>query len=151
MKIVSRLGLSGLATAAALAVAGPAAASAYYSASSPLKAYQDGVVQAQMYGRFSVEQLTYLRNDTTQRDARPGGDYVFERTEYWYDNADDGSFVKRSTDQGPKTSSGTWYSQYDHDPFDIEAGRGRMRTHICEDHGILPDPCSVWPQQTFNL
>jgi hypothetical protein len=127
----------------------------YYSASSPLNAYEDGVVQAQMYGRFSVENATYLRNDTTYRDPRPGGDAVFTRTHYlWffsYGGEDPASWKDGATDQGPKTTSKTWYSQYDHEVFDRRGEKGRMRTQVCEDHGIFADPCSVWPQFTTDL
>jgi hypothetical protein len=127
----------------------------YYSAGSTLKAWQDGVVQAEMYGKFSVENASYLRNDTHVRDPRPGGDKVFERTQYYYwifsSSAGTKDWVWTGTDQGPKTDSSTWQIQYDHDTFNPEADKGRMRTQVCEDHGIAPDPCSGWPQFTTDL
>jgi hypothetical protein len=145
---------------AAVAAAQPAFAAfadpySYYSATNPLKAMQDGVSQAEMYGKFYVEQATYLRNNTTQRDPRPGGDAVFERTEYWFylfdSTSNTTSWTHTATDQGPKTTSGSWYSQYDHNVIRPGADKGRMRTQVCEDHGILPDPCSLWPTWTTDL
>jgi hypothetical protein len=127
----------------------------YYDATSPLKAWDDNVVQAEMYGKFFVEEATYLRNNTNQRDPRPGGDAVFERTQYWFyvwDAAKETMvWTHFATDQGPKTTSGSWYSQYDHSGFNPAADKGRMRTQVCEDHGIFADPCSIWPQWTTDL
>lgn len=127
----------------------------YYSATNPLRAWDDDVVQAEMYGKFLVEEATYLRNNTNQRDPRPGGDAVFERTEYWYYVYDEAKqtmvWGRFAVDQGPKTTSGSWYSQYNHEPFHVAGDKGRMRTQVCEDHGILPDPCSIWPQYTTDL
>lgn len=137
---------------AAVALAGSASPSMadirYYSSSNPMTAWQDGEAQAQMYGRFFVENASYLRNNTNQRDPRPGGDSVYEETYYTYfeictstDTAP--SWCADSVDTGPKTDSDTWYWQYDHDALHSKADEGRMATHICEDHGMWSkDPCS---------
>ncbi|MCZ4498098.1 MAG: hypothetical protein JWQ74_651 [Marmoricola sp.] len=151
MKMVTKINAAAAMTAVALAVAGPAVASSYYSASSPLNAYEDSHVQAQMFGSFSLENQAYLRNDTRHRDFKPGGDSAFERTEYRYDFSDSQGFVYNTTDQSPKTTSSDWYYQYDHDGIPNDADAGRMLTQVCEDHGIYKDPCSVWPRQTFNF
>src|ERR671930_432877 len=100
----------------------------YYSADNPLQAYDDGVAQAQMHGKFFVEDATYLRNNTNQRDPRPGGDAVFERTQSWYyqPGSDGYEWVLREVDQGPKTDDDTWYFQYDHSAFVASAQKGRM-------------------------
>jgi len=127
----------------------------YYSADSPLVAWDDGVAQAEMHGKFFVEEATYLRNNTNQRDPRPGGDKVFERTQYWFyvwdTYADKMKWKNTDVDQGPKTDDGSWYFQYDHQEFKRGADKGRMRTQVCEDHGLFPDPCSSWPQWTTDL
>jgi hypothetical protein len=151
MKSICRINAIAGITAIAFACAAPAVASSYYSASSPLIAYQDGVPQALMYGRFSLENLTYLRNRTNLRDPRPGGDAVFERTEYYYDYDDGDGFRPSGRDQSPKTKKNAWSAQYDHDQIPDEAERGKERTQVCEDHGFWPDPCSPWPFQIFNL
>ena len=128
----------------------------YYSASSPLTVWQDGLAQAQMYGVFYVEQASYLRNSTWQRDPRPGGDSVYEETTYyWYEACWSGSpdkgWCAGNVDSGPKSNTSTWYSQYDHDALQPAASDGRMSTHICEDHGIwAKDPCSINAIGTFH-
>lgn len=137
----------------AVGVAQPAFAftptTSYFSASSPLNAYDDGVVQAQMYGTFLVQDATYLRNNTNQRDPRPGGDSVFERTQFYFQV--DGNWSRVATQQSEKTSTSSWYSQYDRLAFVGAADKGRMRTQVCEDHGIWADPCSDWPMYTTDL
>lgn len=158
MQLARVLGAATITTLSLLA-AHPASATGfadpykYYSKADPLTAYDDGVAQAEMHGKFSVEEATYLRNDTHQRDPRPGGDAVFERTQYlWYIHTTDGmAWVSNGQDQGPKTTSSTWYDQYDHQVINPNGDKGRMRTQVCEDHGIWPDPCSVWPQFTTDL
>ncbi len=158
MHLKSALGSAAAGLVVATA-AGPALGFAdpykYYSASNPLTAWDNGVAQAEMHGKFLVENATYLRNNTNQRDPRPGGDKVFERTQYWFyvwDPYEKAMVWKlHATDQGPKTDDGSWYSQYDHSAFISGADKGRMRTQVCEDHGVFPDPCSVWPQWTTDL
>ncbi len=143
----------------AMAVTQPALAFAppesYYNASNPLTAFDDGVAQAQMYGLFYVQDSTYLRNNTTQRDPRPGGDSVFERTEFWFymphQTTGEVSWQKVATQQGAKTDSSAWFSQYDRFAIVNRADKGRMRTQVCEDHGVWKDPCSKWPQFTTGL
>ena len=145
-----------LAATATLAVAAsPAMAGIRYnSAADPLTAWQDGVAQAQMYGQFFIENATYLRNNTNQRDPRPGGDSVFETTTYYYYKVCDGleaHWCESDTDQGAKTDTSDWYFQYDHDQLDSVAEKGRMTTHICEDHGFWGvDPCSINALGTFS-
>lgn len=151
MKISSKINLVAGASAIVFAAAAPAMAGSYYSSASPLKATQDGVSQAQMYGKFSLENHAYLRNDTVQRDPRPGGDAVFERTKYYYDYHDGQNWRYSSTDQGPKTTSGSWYRQYDHDSLGNGAYTGKVKTQVCEDHGMMPDPCSTWPQASYTF
>lgn len=128
---------------------------AYYTPSDPLTAYSDGVPQAQMYGMFLVTNAAYLHNETAQKDPRPGGDSVFERTRFLYymfsAAAGTVTWVEKDVQQSAKTNTNTWYQQYDRHTFPSSAERGRMRTQVCEDHGWLPDPCSVWPQWTTDL
>ena len=145
-----------LAATVTLAVAAsPAMADIRYNSQyDPLTAWQDGVAQAQMYGRFFVENASYLRNNTNQRDPRAGGDAVYEETTYYYYKACDGLDVhwcESDVDSGPKTDSSSWYFQYDHDQLDSTADKGRMSTHICEDHGFWGvDPCSINALGTFS-
>ena len=143
-----------LAATVTLAVAAsPAMADIRYnSQADPLTAWQDGVAQAQMYGRFFVENATYLRNNTNQRDPRPGGDAVYEETTYYYKVCDglDAHWCESAVDSGPKTDTSDWYD-HDHDPLDSVAEKGRMSTHVCEDHGLWGvDPCSINALGTFS-
>jgi hypothetical protein len=145
-----------LAATVTLAVAAsPAMADIRYnSQADPLTAWQDGEAQAQMYGRFFVEDATYLRNNTNQRDPRPGGDAVYEETYYYYYTVCDGldaHWCDSDVDSGPKTDTSDWYFQYDHDQLNPSAEKGRMITHVCEDHGFWgKDPCSISPVGTFS-
>ena len=128
---------------------------AYYTPSAPLTAYDDGVAQAQMYGLFLVTNATYLHNDTYQRDPRPGGDRVFERTQfnyYMFSAAHNAKiWIEKSEQQSAKTDTSAWYWQYDRHAFPGSAEKGQMETQVCEDHGWLPDPCSPWPRWTTDL
>jgi len=138
-----------LAVAASPAMAGIR----YNSQADPLTAWQDDVAQAQMYGQFYVENASYLRNNTNQRDPRPGGDAVYEETTYFYYQNCGGvqQWCSHGVDTGPETSSSDWYFQYDHDQLDSLADRGRMSTHVCEDHGFWgADPCSINALGTFS-
>jgi hypothetical protein len=147
-------------TAAAMLAAGlmapiPAGASTYFSSESPLNAWENGVSQGQMHGRFFKEEVTYLRNSTWTRDPRPGGDPVYEQTDYqWFH---DHSIIPDAwtpwgdSDQSPTTTDGTWYKQYDHDPYDGGASQGRIRTKVCERQSWSFDPCSDRPTETFAL
>ena len=55
------------------------------------------------------------------------------------------------SDQSPTTTSGDWYDQYDHAPFDGGASLGRIRTEVCERQTWSWDPCSDRPTETFEL
>jgi hypothetical protein len=151
---ISRTFTSAILVATALGIASPAAASRYYSADDPLEAIEDGTAQAQMYGRFFKEELSYLRNDTNIRDPRPGGDSVYGQTNYswYYVHAVGPDYWSGSgQDQSPRTDSGSWYFQYDHEAFPEHASKGRMRAKVCEDQSWSPDPCSVDVTDIFNI
>ncbi|WP_408896444.1 hypothetical protein ACJ5H2_16160 [Nocardioides sp. R1-1] len=146
-----RLGAPALTAAlVVLGTAGPALAGSYYSASSPLKAYQDGVSQAESYGSFSIRNLSYARNDYHYRDARPGGDAAYVETFYdWYQGS---TFVSNvGTDTSPKVTSSYWTASADQHQLYGGANGVRIRTNVCEDHGTwAKDPCSIKPTQFFN-
>jgi hypothetical protein len=153
MKISTSLTSAAL-VALSIAAAAPAAASQYFSADDPLDVWEDGVSQGQMYGRFFKEELTYLRNNTWTRDPRPGGDSVYEQTDYsWYHVHAVGPdlWFDGGSDQSARTSSSSWYSQYDHEAFQDGASKGRMKTKVCEDQSWSPDPCSVQPTEVFDI
>jgi hypothetical protein len=151
---VSRNVASVIVAVGCLAVAAPADASKYFSAEDPLNAWENGVSQGQMYGRFFKEDLTYLRNNTWTRDPRPGGDAVYEQTDYqWFHDHAIGPdyWSPWSSDQSATTDTGTWYSQYDHEAYEDGAKQGRIRTKVCERQSFSPDPCSDQPTETFDL
>ena len=145
--------LSAPVLAAALAVvgtAGPAFASAYYSAASPLKAMQNGVSQAESFGNFSIKNLSYAHNGYSYRDPRAGGDAVYVETFYdWYQ----GSTLKSQvgTDTSPKYAQSAWTASADQQVLYIGGNGVRISTNVCEDHGALvKDPCSIKPTKFFN-
>jgi hypothetical protein len=152
---LSRSAVVAAVTVMSLVPATPALASTYFSEDAPLNAWEDGVSQGQMYGRFFKEELTYLRNNTWTRDPRPGGDSVYEQTDYqWYhDHAilPDAWSSWGDSDQSPETTDGEWFSQYDHDAYEDGASFGRIRTKVCERQRWSPDPCSDRPTETFSL
>jgi hypothetical protein len=151
---MSKTVLSAALAAISLAVASPATASKYYDEDKPLTAWQDGVGQGQMYGRFFKEELTYLRNSTWTRDPRPGGDPVYEQTDYkWFHERLilPDSWLSGVSDQSPETTSGAWYDQYDHDYHDDGASIGRIKTKVCERQDWSPDPCSAQPSEDFDF
>ena len=64
---------------------GPAASGvSWYSASSPLKAYEDGVVQAAAYGNFYNYQSTYARSSSNHRVVRAGGNAAYVDTDFYF-------------------------------------------------------------------
>jgi hypothetical protein len=151
---MSKTMLSAALAVISLAVASPATASKYNSEDSPLNAWEDGVSQGQMYGRFFKEELTYLRNNTWTRDPRPGGDPVYEQTNYkwFYDRTIlPDSWVSGEMDQSPETTDGSWYSQYDHDDHRSGTSQGRVTTKVCERQSWSPDPCSAQPTEVFDF
>lgn len=136
--------------------ASPANAAAYYSATSPLIAWEDGDRQAEGHGYMKVHDFTYLRNHTYTRDPRPGGDSAFHVTDYSIEKFLVGEGTRWSTwggeDESARTSSGSWADQYDYYRYtDENADRGRIRAKVCEDQGWSSDPCSARTYQTFNL
>jgi hypothetical protein len=152
---MSKTMLSAALAVVSLAVASPATAAKYYSSDNPLVAWEDGVAQGQMYGRFFKEELSYLRNNTHLRDPRPGGDSVYEQTEYeWFHDYTfiPDTWLSGTTDKYTLTvDDDDWYSQYDHDPYDSGASLGRITTKVCERQSWSPDPCSATPTETFNF
>ncbi|GAA1531342.1 hypothetical protein [Nocardioides humi] len=149
---VKRL-IGGPVVTAALVIAGtavPALASPYYSAASPLKAIQNGKSQAESFGSFSIRNLSYARNDYSYRDPRPGGDKVYVETFYdWYLGATLRSQI--GTDTSPKYNKAAWTASADQHELRGGGNGVRIRTNVCEDHGVLiKDPCSVKPTQFFN-
>jgi len=148
---VARL-VGGPVVTAALVIAGtavPALASAYYSAASPLKAMQDGKSQAESFGKFSIRNLSYARNDYSYRDPRPGGDAAYVETFYtWYLGATIVSQI--GTDTSAKYYRADWTGAADQQGLHSGANGVRLRTNVCEDHGIFKDPCSIKPTEFFN-
>lgn len=131
-----------VALAIAASAAAPAAAEYYHSGSDPLIAWDDGQAVGGMYGRFFVEQQSYLRNNTYLRDMRADGHPVHETTYYsYYYN---GQWHPTSSDRSPDygTSDG-WQFQYDHDAVPNQAKRGVMFTHVCMSLTLRPDKCSA--------
>lgn len=140
-----------------LVAGSPAFAASYYSASSPLTAWDGGVAQAQGYGYMSVKNSTFLHNSTHHRDPRPGGDAAFHVTDYRFEvQTWDGKLVwhpYRGADRSAETTSSQWYDQADSYNYaeNGEPNRGRMRAKVCENQSMSWDPCSDQPYQTFNL
>lgn len=121
--------------------AAPAAAEYYFSRANPLTAYDDGEAVAGMYGRFFVEDGSYLRNNTHVKDLRADDHAVHETTSYsyYYDRQWNPAGSDRSPDYG--TADG-WSFQYDHDAIPGYAKRGAMITHVCMNLTLQPDKCS---------
>lgn len=136
--------------------ASPAQAGSYYSQSSPLTAYEDGVAQAEGYGYMSVKNSTWLFNSTYHRDARPGGNAAFHVTDYTLEiyNSTEGWHWMNwyGEDQSGRTTSSSYQHQDDYQQYTMHnADRGRIRAKVCEDQNNSPDPCSNRTYQTFGL
>jgi hypothetical protein len=148
----------GVGVAAVVAVAAPANAVAWYSQSSPLKAYDDGVVQAAAHG-YAYRQNGELWDHTYYRDPRPCGDSVYTQTDYsYYEPNLHGDMAwgpLTNKDQSARWCRSTWTNQYDADDYsagDAQASQGRVFYKVCEDQRPFnPDPCSRHPWVTFGL
>lgn len=131
-----------------------AASQNWYSRSSPLTAWEDGVAQALAYGTAYTKNGE-LKNHTYYRDPRPGGDKVYTETTYSYREPTPygeqwGGQVGK--DQSARTSSGDWVDQYDADDYSSrKASQGRVHVKVCEDQAASPDACSRKPYFTFVL
>jgi hypothetical protein len=133
-------------------VALPAAALTWYSAASPLTAYEGTVAQAQAYGNFYNYNSTYARSNSTQRDNRPGGDSIYVETT-WYFLVQQGSLNLWTYDnkhQTARTSSSTWSAKYTQDPLRIPHSQVRGAIVVCEDQFLSGDPCSATVIKTFS-
>lgn len=144
------------AAAALTLAAGPASAASYtwYSASSPLTAWENDARQALAFGT-SYQKDAFLKNHTNYKDPRPGGDDVYTETSYayykWCNDAIQwcGEVGK---DQSARDDSGYWVDQYDADDYTTRgADRGRVFSKVCEDQSNSFDPCSRKPYYTFSL
>lgn len=134
-----------------------AAEADWYSRSNPLKAVEDGAVQAMAYGT-SYTKDGFLKNHTNYRDPRPGGDSVYTETNYTYlaPDRDGGQSWSEygQSDQSARSNSGSWVDQYDRDDYSSDhsdADKGRVHSKVCEDQSWSPDACSRRPFFTFTL
>lgn len=139
---------------AVLAAAQPAMAVTWYSASSPLKVYEDGVVQGRAYGDFVNHNGVSARQYSKQKDAKPGGDGIYVETAFrFYEPCGDGSktewcfFDKKQT---TNTTSGSWVSDYTAKYLSVHSEKARAETKLCENHGLWWDPCSATVIRTFS-
>jgi hypothetical protein len=130
-------------TLVGLVGAAPAVATTWYSSSSPLSAYEGGVVQAQAYGNFYNENHTYARSSSTQKDPRPGGDSVYVQTQYQYYVDLFSSWVDDDKRQTTRTNVNVWKDYYVRDPLRASRDRVRGIMKVCEDQTASGDPCSA--------
>lgn len=133
---------------------GPAASGvSWYSASSPLKAYEDGVVQAAAYGNFYNYQNTYARSSSNHRDVRAGGNAAYVDTDFyfWLPCTDGNTCYKYvAGKESPRTTSSAWLSSYRQEGLNGSSDKARGRMHVCEDQNNSGDPCSAWVTATFG-
>lgn len=128
----------------------------WYSSSSPLKVYDDGVAQGKAYGNFYNSQNTYAKNKATYADLRPGGDAVRVETDFYfyeYDGVECGSqgtcFVFSASKQTDPTTSSSWKTHTRARTLSSRGSRARGRIDICEIQAWSNDPCSAKPIPTF--
>jgi len=125
----------------------------WYTSSSPLIAYDDGVKQAGAYGSSYIENGTYARTTSNQKDYRPGGDSVYVDTDYKYWMANsygDMAWIEKASKETGRTNSGSWVYKYTRHTLLGNPDRVRMVTHVCEDQSLSGDPCSANVIHTFS-
>lgn len=139
-------------------VTAPAALAAsqnWYSASSPLTAWENDAKQALAYGTAYTKD-GYLKNHSYYKDPRSGGDSVYTETTYSFKESTPygeqwGS--QTGKDQSARDNSGYWVDQYDKYDYSgrATASWGRVHVKVCEDQNNSPDPCSTKPYFTFAI
>ncbi|KRA38348.1 MULTISPECIES: hypothetical protein [unclassified Nocardioides] len=146
------------AAAAATLAASPAVATSYnwYSASTPLTAWDGSPAVAQAYAYGTAYQKDgLLKNHTYYKDPRPTGQSVYTETSYSYFkwcSAGIDWCAEEGKDQSARDNSGSWVNQYDADDYSDEgADRGRVHVKVCEDQNNSPDACSRKPYFTFSI
>jgi len=140
--------------AATFVAAPPVMAVTWYSSSSPLKVYQDGVAQGYAYGDFKNNSGVSARSYSWQKDAKPGGSGIYVETSfYFYQGCGDPESTqwcysaKKSTEN---TTSGSWISDYTARYLSSEGSQARGKMKICENHNLAPDPCSAEVIRSFS-
>lgn len=153
----SRLPILAAALGVLLVLAAPAAnAITWYSRSSPLNAYEGGVVQAAAYGNFYNYNGSYARSQSYHRDVRAGGNAAYVDTDwYFYEHGatcpQGGScFLNFGGSESVRTTSSAWKNSYVQKGLRGTADRARGQIHVCEQQAFSGDPCSAWVIRTFN-
>jgi hypothetical protein len=125
----------------------------WYSQSAPLTASDDGTVRAGAYGHSYVDNGSYARVNSRQKDYRPGGHKVYVDTDYkyWVPNSVNVlAWVEKASKETTRTDTATWTFAYTRHGLLGEADRVRAVSHVCEDQPLSGDPCSVNVVKTFS-
>jgi hypothetical protein len=145
--------IAGATMAAGVLTSAAAYADSWYSESSPLIAYDDDVKQAGAHGASYIQNGSYARVDSSQKDFRPGGDDVYLDTDYKYwmvNNVNQMAWVEKASKETDRTDSSKWIADYTRHTLLGEPDRVRMVTHVCEDQSWHSDPCSVNVIKTYS-
>ncbi|MBO9524022.1 MAG: hypothetical protein J7518_21000 [Nocardioidaceae bacterium] len=147
------LGLLALVVASVL-VAPPVMAATWYSASSPLKVYDNQVAQGYAYGDFKNNSDVSARSYSWQKDPRPGGSGIYVETSfYFYEPCGTGAgtewcySAKKSTEN---TTSGSWIADYTARYLSSAGSQARGTMKVCENHSWASDPCSAKVTKSFS-
>lgn len=138
---------------AVLGAAQPALAVTWFSASSPLKVYEDDRPQGYAYGNFINYNGVSARQTSRQRDAKPGGQGIYVESSFYFYGPCQQNEVKwclRGAKQTENTTSGSWIADYTAKYLDSGASQARASTKICENHNNWWDPCSVYVTRSFS-
>jgi len=136
-----------------LAIAPPALAVTWYSASDPLRVYEDGVTQGVAYGDFKNNNGVSARSYSHQKDAKPGGSGIYVETSFYYmrecsDGATEYCYeAKKST---TNTTDGYFVADYTATYLEPSGTAARGKMKICENHNLAWDPCSATVIRSFG-
>lgn len=147
------LGLLALVAAICLA-AQPAMAITWYSNTSPLKVYEDGVAQGYAYGDFKNYNGVSARSYSWQKDVKPGGSGIYVETNFYFYKPCGSEEAASWCDQGEKstenTTSSSWIKDYTAVYLAATGSTARGQMKICENHSWAPDPCSATVTRSFS-
>lgn len=121
-------------------------ATSWYSKTSPLVASDDGSKRAGAYGASYIENGSYARVSSYQKDYRPGGNSVYVDTDYKYWTLNDVyelAWVEMASKETARSNTSAWVYHHTHHTLMGEPDRVRTVTHVCEDQRFSGDPCSV--------
>lgn len=152
-QLVKRAAIAAAAAVGFLAIASPAMAIQWGSASDPYYVVEDDVKQGKAYGDYGNFNQQYARSNAWYYDMRPGGEGIYVETSFLFHyswNGEPAAWNSEHYAETSRTTSAAWKYQYKQKALISIAEKSRGRVRACEDHSWSGDPCSPYGHPTFS-